>query len=204
MKDIIKAIIMVTTLMMMTVMNNSPTEAKPVESDTPHVYIDQVAEKDWYLNDSPEVIFAGCGSPLFPNKKTHYILRNSIQYGTMKDGRLVIKCNFKGMYEFACFYPDKQANGSHRARFIMGDTINGTVSPLEVDSVLAEYNGQYIAPFPALGKNIIPARVVEMLYYIVKGEKYYGDLNPQDYLEDGAEDIINPYTPDLYARVTKN
>ena len=47
----------------------------------------------------------------------------------------------------------------------------------------------------------MPSRVAEMLYYIVKGEKYYGDLNPNNFTDESAHKyIVNPYTPDLYER----
>lgn len=176
--------------------------AKPIEV-TPHIFVDEVPSEDWYLNNTKSIIFAGYGSPIFPNQKSHYIDVKSIQYGQMKDGRLVIKCNFNNMYEFACFYQDKNDEGSYRARFMMVDTINGNLNAFEVDSILANFNAQNIEPFPQLGTNIIPARVVEMLYFIVKGEKYYGDLNPKLFVNTSASetnDIINPYTQDLYDR----
>ena len=166
---------------------------------TPHIFVDEVVPEDWYLNGAKNIIFAGYGSPLFQNQKTHYIDIKTIKYGTMKDGRLVIKCNFKDMYEFACFYQDKNAEGTYRARVMMGDTINFKINPYEVDSVLGKFNAQNIEPYPEKGTNIIVARVAEMLYYIVKGEKYYGDLKPEQFSSEG-KDIINPYTQDLYDR----
>ena len=173
-------------------------EAKPVET-SPHIFVDTVPQKNWFLDNDPEVIFAGYGSPLFPNKKTHYIDYKSIKFGTLKDGRFIITCSFYGLYEFAFFYVDKKDDGSHTARFMIRATVDSNASPHEVDSVLGDFNGQDLKPFPPVGTNIIPYRTAEMLYYMVKGEKYFGDLNPADYLE-GDKDILNPYTQDLYDR----
>ena len=178
----------------------SSAEAKPVEF-SPHIFIDSVSNKDWFLNGDENIIFAGYGSPLFPNKKTHYIDYNSIKFATMKDGRLVVTCNFYGLYEFACFYQEKKDDGSGRARFMIRATVDSNASPYEVDSVLGDFNGLYLEPFPPLGTNPIPNRVAEMLYYMVKGEKFYGNLNPEDYLDDDKhKDILNLYTQDLYDR----
>ena len=201
-KSVKKISLIAAVILALAVFISNIAMAKPVEI-SPHIFIDEVEPDDWYLNDIKSIIFVGYGSPLFPKQKSHYINIKSIQYGHMKDGRLVIKCNFNKMYEFACFYPDKKADGSHRARFIMGDTVNGNTSPFEVDSILAKFNAKDIEPFPQLGTTIIPARVVEMLYFIVKGDKYYGDLNPKQFVNNSdleIIDIINPYTQDLYDR----
>ena len=181
-------------------------EATPVKIAS-HIYVDEVDKADWFLNGKSDVIFAGCGSPLFSDKKTHYIDYHSIQYGTLKDGRLIITCNFHDMYEFAVFYQGEIGDDSRRARFMMRETVDTTASPLEIDSVLAEFNGQYIDPYPLLGKNLIPCRVAEMLYYIVNGKKFYGSFQPEQFLDDLSEkNIVNPYTQDLYDRcdVIKN
>ena len=66
-------------------------EATPVKI-APHIYVDEVDKSDWFLNGKSDIIFAGCGSPLFRDKKTHYIDYHSIKYGTLKDGRLIITC----------------------------------------------------------------------------------------------------------------
>lgn len=176
------------------------TLAKPVEVE-PHIFVDVIPQNDWTFNGANDILFVGYGSPLFPKKKSHYILCKTIQFGYMKDGRLVIKCNFKDMYEFAVFYQEKKADSSYRAKMMMGDTVNKNKLALEVDSVLAKFNDQLLEPFPNVGENLIPYRVAEMLYFIVKGEKYYGDLNPQDFLnikDKNVLNIVNPYTQDLY------
>lgn len=166
---------------------------------SPHIYVDTVDKQDWYRDGNENIIFAGYGSPLFPNKKSHYIDYNSIKYGNLKDGRFIITCNFYNMYEFAIFYKGTPTDAGRSARFMMRDTVDSNASPWEVDPVLAEFNGEDLKPFPLLGKNLIPYRVTEMLYYIVKGEKFYGNLNPADFI--GAdENIVNPYTQDLYDR----
>lgn len=175
-------------------------EAKAVEV-APHIFVDPVDSEDWFLNGKSEIIFAGCGSPIFPNKKTHYLDYKTIQYGTLKDGRFIITCNFYGMYEFAVFYKGDKNDDSRRARFMIRATVDSNTSPLEIDPVIAEFNGQYLEPFPPVGKNLIPHRVAEMLYYIVKGEKFYGDFNPELFVdESNPQDILNPYTQDLYDR----
>ncbi len=171
------------------------TFAKPVEV-APHIFEDAIPASDWQFEGANDILFVGYGSPIFPRQKTHYILCSTIQYGHMPDGRLVIKCNFKDMYEFAVFYQDKKDDGSHRAKMMMGDTVNGNKSPFEVDSVLAKFNDQLLEPFPPVGENLIPYRIIEMLYYIVRHEKYYGDLNPQDFVN--GSDIVNPYSRELY------
>ena len=154
-----------------------------------------------FLEDDSEIIFAGCGSPLFPNKKTHYLQYKTIKYGDLPDGRFIITCEFHDMYEFALFYKAKQADGSHRARFMMRATVDGNINPLELDSIVGQFNGVDLEPFPPVGTNIIPYRVAEMLYYMVKGEKYYGDLNPELFIDDSDhQNILNPYTQDLYDR----
>ncbi len=169
----------------------------------PHVFTDPAPQDEWHLNSQNNVILVGKGSPIFPEKNTHYIARNTIKYGTMKDGRLFVKCNFYDSYEFAIMYPGKKKDGTHRARFFMRDAVSGNDSPFEIDPVLAPFNGTDVEPFPKLNKvNPIPARVVEMLYFIVKGDKYYGDLQPADYVRS-SNDILNPYTPDLYERCKK-
>lgn len=175
----------------------APAKAAVIEVE-PHIFIDPIDPADRFLNGDKNYIFVGCGSPLFPGKKTHYIDGKTIQYGTMPDGRLIIKCDFNGMYEFACFYQDKKPDGSHRARFMMGPTVNTTVSALEVDSVLAPFSDVLLEPFPPKGSNLIVFRAAETLYYLVKGEKYYGDLNPENFLDGSGTDIMNPYTPELY------
>ena len=175
-------------------------QAKPAEISA-HIYTDTVDKADWFLNDKSDIIFAGYGSPLFPDKKTHYIDYHSIQYGTLPDGRLIITCNFHGMYEMAIFYKGEIGDDSRRARFMMRDTVDSTTSPFEIDSVLAEFNGQYLDPYPPLGKNLIPYRVAEMLYYIVNGKKFYGTFKPEQFIDDSIhKDIVNPYTQDLYDR----
>ena len=175
-------------------------EAKPVEN-SPQIFIDQVVVGDWFLNGNDEIIFVGYGSPLFPNKKSHYLDYKTIKFGTLPDGRFIITCKFYDMYEFAIFYKGTPQDEERGARFIMRDTVDTNISPLEIDPVLAEFNGQYLDPFPSLGKNIIPQRVAEMLYYIVKGEKFFGDLNPELFIDDDAhKKIVNPYTQDLYDR----
>ncbi|MBR5914192.1 MAG: hypothetical protein IKZ58_07520 [Selenomonadaceae bacterium] len=175
-------------------------EAKIVEV-APHIFIDSVESQDWFLNGQSEIIFAGCGSPIFPNKKTHYLDYKTIKYGTLKDGRFIITCNFYNMYEFAVFYKGDKNDDSRRARFVMRDTVDSNISPFEIDPVIAEFNGQYLEPFPAVGKSPIPNRVAEMLYYMVKGEKFYGNLNPELFINDSThQDILNPYTQDLYDR----
>ena len=166
---------------------------------SPHIYADTVDKQDWYRDGNTNIIFAGYGSPLFPNKKSHYIDYNSIKYGNLKDGRFIITCNFYNMYEFAIFYKGTPADAERSARFMMRDTVDSNASPFEVDPVLAEFNGEDLKPFPPLGKNLIPYRVAEMLYYIVKGEKFYGNLNPADFI-NADENIVNPYTQDLYDR----
>ncbi|MBQ7630645.1 MAG: hypothetical protein IJS81_10615 [Selenomonadaceae bacterium] len=167
----------------------------------PHIYADEVAAADWFLNGNDEIIFAGYGSPLFPNKKSHYLDYNSIKYGDLPDGRFIITCNFHDMYEFAIFYKGTPQDSDRAARFMMRDTVDTNANPLEIDSVLAEFNGQYLDPFPPLGKNLIPQRVAEMLYYIVKGEKFFGNLNPESFIDDSThQNIVNPYTQDLYDR----
>ena len=173
-------------------------EANPVEI-SPHIYVDQVAKKDWYQNGNANIIFAGYGSPLFPNKKSHYLEYNSIKYGNLKDGRFIITCNFYNMYEFAIFYKGTPTDADRSARFMMRDTVDSNASPFEIDPVLAEFNGEDLKAFPPLGRNIIPYRVAEMLYYIVKGEKFFGNSNPADFI-DANQDIVNPYTQDLYDR----
>ena len=173
--------------------------AKPVEI-SPHIFIDQVDKQDWYLNGNSDIIFVGQGSPLFPNKKSHYIDYNSIKYGELRDGRFIITCFFYDRYEFAIFYKGKPGDDSRRARFMMRDTVDSNTSPYEIDSVLAEFNGQYMEPFPTVGTNLIPYRVAEMLYYIVKGQKFYGDFNPELFINDSNQNIVNPYTQDLYDR----
>ena len=173
------------------------TEAKNVET-SPHIFVDEVAEKNWFLNGDKNIIFAGYGSPLFPKKKTHYLDYKSIKFGNLKDGRFVVSCNFHGLYEFAIFYTEKKSDGSQRARFVIRATVDSNASPYEVDSVLGDFNGIYLEPFPT---NPIIYRTAEMLYYLVKGEKFYGDLNPADYLDDAEhKDILNLYTQDLYDR----
>ncbi len=175
-------------------------EAKPVEV-SPHIFVDQVAEKNWFLNDDHDIIFAGYGSPLFPKKKTHYLDYKSIKFGNLKDGRFVVTCNFYGLYEFAVFYPEKKEDGSQRARFMIRATVDSNAAPLEVDSVAGAFNGLDLEPFPSAGTNPIVWRTVEMLYYMTKGEKYYGDLNPADFLDDEEhKDVLNPYTQDIYDR----
>ncbi len=174
--------------------------AAPMEI-APHVFTDPAPQEDWHLNSQNNIIYVGNGSPLFPDKKTHYIVRNSIKYGTMKDGRLFVKCNFHDSYEFAVMYPSKRKDGSQRARFFMRGAAAGNDSPLEIDSVLAPFNGADVDPFPKYKTTPIPARVVEMLYYIVKGDKYYGDLQPESFAKNN--DIMDVYTPDLYERCKK-
>ena len=173
-------------------------EATPVEI-SPNVFVDEVNKADWFLNGDSGIIFVGYGSPLFPNKKSHYIDYKTIKYGTLQDGRFVITCNFYDMYEFAIFYKGEIGDDSRRARFMMRDTVDSNVSAYEIDSVLAEFNGQYMKPFPTVGENLIPYRVAEMLYYIVKGEKFYGSFNPELFIND-SNPIVNPYTQDLYDR----
>ena len=178
-------------------------EAKPVEI-SPHIYVDEVDEKNWFLNGDKDVIFAGYGSPLFPNKKTHYLDFKSIKFGNLKDGRFIITCNYYGLYEFAVFYADNKDDGTHFARFMIRATVDSYASPHEVDSVLGDFNGLNLEPFPPVGTNPIVYRTVEMLYYMVKGEKFYGNLNPADYIDDDKhKDILNPYTQDLYDRCKK-
>ena len=174
-------------------------EAKLVEI-SPNIFVDEVDKADWYFNGNTDIIFAGYGSPLFPNEKSHYLDYNSIKYGTLQDGRFIITCNFYDMYEFAIFYNGEIGDDSRRARFMMRDTVDSNASPYEVDSVLAKFNGQYIEPFPPVGTNLIPYRVAEMLYYIVKGEKFYGSLNPKHFISESNPVIVNPYTQDLYER----
>ena len=173
--------------------------AKPVEI-SPHIFVDEVDKADWFLNGDSEIIFAGYGSPLFPNKKSHYIDYKTIKYGTLQDGRFIITCNFYDMYEFAIFYKGEIGDDSRRARFMIRDTVDSNANAYEIDSVLAKFNGQYMEPFPAVGENLIPYRVAEMLYYIVKGEKFYGSFNPELFINDSNPNIINPYTQDLYDR----
>lgn len=173
-------------------------EAAQIEI-SPHIYVDQVDKKDWYKNGNADIIFAGYGSPLFPNKKSHYLEYKSIKYGNLKDGRFIITCNFYGMYEFAFFYKGTPADADRTARFMMRDTVDSNANPFEVDPVLAEFNGEDLKPFPTLGRNLIVHRAAEMLYYIVKGEKFFGNLNPADFIE-ANQDIVNPYTQDLYDR----
>lgn len=109
------------------------------------------------------------------------------------------------MYEFAIFYKGEPGDNSRHARFVMRDTVDSNASPLEIDPVLAEFNGQYMDPFPPLGKSPIPNRVAEMLYYIVNGKKFYGDLKPEDFINDSThQNILNPYTQDLYDRCKVN
>ena len=165
---------------------------------SPHIYVDTVDKADWFLNGKSDIIFAGCGSPLFNDKKTHYIDYKSIKYGRLQDGRFIITCNFQGMYEFAIFYKGEIGDDSRRARFMMRDTVDTTASPLEIDSVLADFNGNYLEPYPTLGENLIPYRVAEMLYYIVTGKKFYGTFDPSRFTDD--KNIVNPYTQDLYDR----
>jgi len=184
------------------ILSFTPAEAKPVEV-SPHIFVDTVPEKNWYLNDNKDVIFVGYGSPLFPKKKTHYLDYKSIKFGTLKDGRFIITCNYYGLYEFAVFYTDKKDDGSQTARFMIRATVDSNASPHEVDSVLGDYNGLNLKPFPPARTNPIVYRTAEMLYYLVKGEKFFGDLNPADYLE-GDQDILNPYTQDLYDRCTRS
>ncbi len=179
------------------IFGTAPVRAELVEV-SPHIFTDVIDEKDRFLNGDKHIIFVGCGSPIFPGKKTHYLEVKTIQHGIMPNGRLIIKCNFNGMYEFACFYLDKKPDGSHRARFMMGPTVNTTLSPFEVDSVLAQFSDVLLDPFPEKGTNLIVHRAAEILYYLVKGEKYYGDLNPEDFLDGSGKDIVNPYTPELY------
>ena len=169
---------------------------------SPHIFAEKIDSKDWFLNGDKNIIFVGYGSPLFPTKKTHYVDYDSIKYAELPDGRFVITCNFHGLYEFACFYQEKKDDGSGgRARFMIRATVDSNASPYEVDSVLGDFNGLYLEPFPPLGTNPIPNRVAEMLYYMVKGEKFYGNLNPEDYLDDDKhKDILNLYTQDLYDR----
>ncbi|MBQ7198714.1 MAG: hypothetical protein IJS29_05575 [Selenomonadaceae bacterium] len=174
-------------------------EAAPMEI-SPHIFIDQVDKEHWFLNGDSKIIFVGNGSPLFPDKKSHYIDYDSIKYGTLNDGRFIITCFFHDMYEFAVFYKGEIGDDSRRARFMMRDTVDSNTSPYEIDSVLAEFNGQYLEPFPAVGTNLIPYRVAEMLYYIVKGQKFYGDLNPALFIDESNQNIVNPYTQDLYER----
>ncbi len=152
------------------------------------------------MNGDPKIIFAGCASPLFPNKKTHYLDYKTIKYGDLPDGRFIITCEFYGMYEFAIFYKTKQEDGSHRARFMIRATVDSNINSMEMDSVLGQFNGNDLEPFPPVGTNIVLYRVADMLYYIVKGEKYYGDLNPELFISDSNKDILNPYTQDLYDR----
>ena len=181
----------------------SSAEAKIVEI-APHIFSDAVEPQDWFLNGQSKIIFAGYGSPIFPNKKTHYLDYKTIKYGTLKDGRFIITCKFYGMYEFAVFYKGDKNDDSRRARFVMRDTVDSNISPFEIDPVIAEFNGQYLEPFQPVGKNLIPNRVAEMLYYIVKGEKFYGDLNPELFINDSThKNILNPYTQDLYDRCEK-
>ena len=180
------------------------TSAKPVEI-SPHIFVDQVDAEDWFLNGKPNFIFVGCGSPLFPNKKTHYLDYKTIKYGTLPDGRFIITCNFLDMYEFAIFYKGEPGDDSRRARFVIRDTVDSNASPLEIDPLLAEFNGQYMEPFPPLGKSPIPNRVAEMLYFIVNGKKFYGDFKPEDFINDSThQNILNPYTQDLYDRCKVN
>ncbi len=174
--------------------------SQPVERQ-PHIFSDEVVVADWFLNGNDEIIFVGNGSPLFPNKKSHYLDYKSIKYGNLKDGRFIITCNFYDMYEFAIFYQGTPQDDERAARFMMRDTVDSNISPWEVDPVLAEFNGQFLDPFPPLGKNLIPQRAAEMLYFIVKGEKFFGNLNPENFIDDANhQNIINPYTPDLYER----
>lgn len=177
-------------------------EAKLVEIST-HIFVDKVDKQDWYLNGNSDIIFVGHGSPIFPNKKTHYLEYKSIKYGDLKDGRFIITCNFYDMYEFAIFYKGKPGDDSRRARFMMRDTVDSNTNPLEIDSVLAEFNGQYMEPFPPVGTNLIPYRIAEMLYYIVKGQKFYGDFDPELFINESNPNIVNPYTQDLYDRCSK-
>ena len=178
-------------------------KAEPVEI-SPKIFVDKVPTDDWFLNDNDEIIFVGYGSPLFPNKKSHYLDYNSIKYGTLPDGRFIITCNFYGLYEFAIFYKGTSQDADRGARFVMRDTVDSNASPLEIDPVLAEFNGQYLDPFPTIGKNLIPNRAAEMLYYIVKGEKFFGNLNPENFIDTATnKNIFNPYTQDLYDRCKK-
>ena len=174
--------------------------AKPVET-SPHIFVDEVDRADWFLKGDPNIIFAGCASPLFPNKKTHYLDYKTIKYGNLPDGRFIITCEFYKMYEFAIFYKTNQEDGSKSARFMIRATVDSNIHSLEVDPVLGHFNGVDLEPFPPVGTNIIPYRITEMLYYIVKGEKYYGNLNPELFIDkSNYKDILNPYTQDLYDR----
>lgn len=186
-------------LLLIGIFNFKFVEATPMEI-SPHIFVDQVDREDWFFNGDSKIIFVGNGSPLFPDKKSHYIDYDSIKYGTLNDGRFIITCNFHDMYEFAIFYNGEISDDSRRARFMMRDTVDSNISPYEIDSVLAEFNGQYLEPFPPVGTNLIPYRVVEMLYYIVKGQKFYGDLNPALFIDETNQNIVNPYTNDLYER----
>ena len=178
----------------------NPAMAKPVEV-SPHIFVDEVDKEDWFLKGDPNIILAGCASPLFPNKKTHYLDYKTIKYGNLPDGRFIITCEFYKMYEVAIFYKTNQEDGSKSARFMIRATVDSNANPLEVDSVLGHFNGADLEPFPPVGTNIVPYRIVDMLYYMVKGEKYYGDLNPELFLDDSThKDILNPYTQDLYDR----
>ena len=185
--------------LLMGIFNFKLVEATPIEI-SPHIYVDQIDQENWFLNGNSDIIFVGNGSPLFPNKKSHYIEYASIKYGTLQDGRFIITCNFHDMYEFAIFYKGEPGDDSRRARFMMRDTVDSNASPFEIDSVLAEFNGQYMEPFPTVGKNLITYRVAEMLYYIVKGQKFYGDFNPELFIDETNQNIVNPYTQDLYDR----
>ena len=76
---------------------------------------------------------------------------------------------------------------------MMRDTVDTNASPLEIDPVLAEFNGQYLESFQPLGKNIIPHRVAEMLYYIVNGEKFFTSETPH---LKGATLTVKSFKPD--------
>ena len=183
-----------------TILNFNSVEAVPIASGE-HLFIDEVAPEDWFFDNSRNYIFVGYGSPYLPEEKTHFIVRNSIKYGTMADGRLIVKCIFKDFYNFEVVYQPKKADGSHRAIFILRDQLKGGSTGAEVEPVLYPFNGQEIEPFPPLKSNIMPSRVAEMLYFIVTGEKYYGNLNPNNFTDAAAHKyILNPYTPDLYER----
>ena len=192
--------IFLTTIFVAGIFIFNSANAKPVET-SPHIFVDRIPETNWFLNGDKEVIFAGYGSPLFPKKKTHYLDYNSIKFGDLKDGRFIITCNYHGLYEFAVFYTPKKADGSQKARFMIRATVDSNASPQEVDSVLGVFSGLDLEPFPPVGTNPIVYRTAEMLYYMVKGEKFFGDLNPADYLDDDKhKDILNLYTQDLYDR----
>ena len=83
-------------------LNFNLAEAK-VSEISPHIFVNKVEPQDWFLNVKSEIIFAGCGSPIFPNKRTYYLDYKTIKYGTLKDGRFIITCNFYGMMNLPFF-----------------------------------------------------------------------------------------------------